>query len=42
MSLPNLNIIVKKPDELTVSDVTNGGRPGRMIVWTKDAILSMK
>lgn len=41
-SMPNLNVTVRKPEDLSVSDVTNGGKPGRLIVWTKDAILSVK
>jgi large subunit ribosomal protein L4e len=41
-SLSNMNIIVKKPSDLSVSDVTNAGKPGRLLVWTKEAILSLK
>ncbi len=41
-SLSNMNIIVKKPDSLSISDVTNAGRPGRLLIWTKDAIMSLK
>ncbi len=37
----NLNIKVIKPDRLSVSDVSQAGRPGRFIVWTKKAIESL-
>lgn len=38
----NLNIRVKKVGELSVSDVTQAGKPGRLVVWTKGAIESLK
>ncbi len=37
----NINVIVKKTGTLRVEDVTQGGRAGRLIVWTKSAIESL-
>ncbi len=36
--LNNLNIIVKSPNELKVSDVSQAGEPGRLIIWSKKAL----
>lgn len=38
----NLNIAVRKVDNLSVSDVSQAGRPGRLILWTKGAIAALK
>ena len=38
----NINFTVKKPSDLTVSDVTHAGMPGRMVIWTKSAVASLK
>ncbi len=38
----NLNIKSLKPEQLSVSDVSNSGEPGRLIVWTKSAVASFK
>jgi large subunit ribosomal protein L4e len=37
----NLNIIVKKAGTLKVEDVTQAGRAGRLIIWTKSALESL-
>ncbi len=38
----NLNMIVKAPSSLSVSDVSQSGRPGRLIIWTKSAIEALR
>ncbi len=41
-SARNLNITALRPEQLSVRDVSNAGRPGRLIIWTKGAVASMK
>ncbi len=41
-ALSNINFTVKKPNALTISDVTHAGMPGRLIIWTKSAVESLK
>lgn len=38
----NINVIVKGSASLSVSDVSQAGRPGRLIVWTKSAVERLK
>ncbi len=38
----NLNILIKKVSELKVADVSQAGRPGRLLVWTKAAIENLR
>ena len=41
-ALSNINFTIKKPGELTISDVTHAGMPGRLVIWTKSAVASLK
>ncbi len=41
-SMSNLNITVKTPSNLGVSDASHAGNPGRLIIWTKEALSSLK
>lgn len=41
-AVANLNITVRKADNLSVSDVSHAGKAGRLIVWTKGAIAALK
>ena len=38
----NLNIKVTNPASLSMGDVSQAGRPGRLIVWTKGAIENLR
>ncbi len=38
----NLNVLVRQPSSLNVADVSHSGKPGRLIIWTKSAIESLK
>ncbi len=38
----NINVAVKTPQSLSVSDVSHSGMPGRLIIWTKSAVTSLK
>ena len=38
----NTNTIIKSFNELSVSDVSQAGRPGRLVIWTKDAVEKMR
>lgn len=42
MALRNLNISVKTPANLSVSDASHAGNPGRLIIWTKGALSALK
>lgn len=38
----NLNIKVTNPSSLSMNDVSQAGRPGRLIIWTKGAIENLR
>ena len=38
----NFNAVIKKSSELRVSDVSHSGKPGRLLLWTKAAIDSLR
>lgn len=42
MALRNLNVSVKTPSNISVSDASHAGNPGRLIIWTKGALSSLK
>ncbi len=41
-AMGNINVSVKKPSQLSISDVSHAGMPGRLIIWTEGAIASLK
>ena len=38
----NLNIKVTNPSSLSMTDVSQAGKPGRLIIWTKGAVENLR